>query len=181
MSEYLPLPAQAAEICQSVSAPPRLVAHLMLVHDVACKLTQRLQDAFPDLAFDPDLVRFGAAIHDIGKAIRRNELTGPGNLHERDGVALLLKAGVSEERTRFCRTHARWEEESMKIEDLLVALADKCWKGKRQPELEEKIVLLIAQATGKESWEVFSILDELLQNLAADADARLAWQAKFPV
>ena len=66
-------------------------------------------------------------------------------------------------------------------EDLLVALADNCWKGRRPGPLEEKIVETIQLASGREKWQVFSALDEILQQLTADAEARLAWQAEFPV
>jgi hypothetical protein len=67
------------------------------------------------------------------------------------------------------------------MEDLIVALADNCWKGKRVDELESLVVSQIALATGKEPWEVFSALDEIIGKLASKADARLAWQAQFSV
>jgi len=181
MSDYLPLPAQVADICRSVQAPPRLVAHLTLVHDVAFKLTGQLTASFPALAFDRDLVLFGAATHDIGKAIYPSELSGPGSMHEEHGADILKKFGVRDEQSRFTRTHAQWNTTTVDIEDLLVALADKCWKGKRDTELEEKTVQLIAKNTGQEAWEIFSILDDILQKLAADADERLTWQAQFSV
>jgi hypothetical protein len=45
--------------------------------------------------------------------------------------------------------------------------------------LESLVVSQIALATGKEPWEVFSALDEIIGKLASEADARLAWQAQF--
>ena len=40
-----------------------------------------------------------------------------------------MESGV-EDLARFCVTHARWESDGIGLEDLLVALADKLWKGK---------------------------------------------------
>jgi len=213
-------------LCRAVDAPPRLIAHLTLVHDVADRLISSLHNAFPNLEMDTDSILFGAATHDIGKAIHREELTAPGKLHELRGVDLLRELGISEHRARFALTHGNWrgnfgspenpelvnlkpgnlktgnpEPENSKpgnsktrdlardlkkitLEDLLVALADNCWKGKRVPDLETEVVNAISRATGKDkdkdAWLVFSILDDILQELAADADQRLAWQAQFP-
>jgi hypothetical protein len=139
-----------------------------------------MRNVFPGLKFDADSVFFGAATHDIGKAIYPEELTGPGKSHEEEGAVLLKKHGVSVERARFAYTHGNWKNDpSARIEDLLVALADNCWKGKRIPELEAEAVTSVSIMTGKESWEVFAALDNILTELASDADERLAWQAKF--
>ncbi len=37
-----PLPSEVADLLSQLDAPPRLAAHLTLVHDIACKLTARL-------------------------------------------------------------------------------------------------------------------------------------------
>lgn len=182
MQEYLPLPDDVLEICHSVKATPRLVAHLVLVHDVANKLVRSLHKAFPELEFNSEAVLFGASTHDIGKSLFPEEVFGPGNQHELHVGEILKKFGISEENARFTYTHANWQTDSrVQLEDLIVALADNCWKGKRLAALEEKAVQMISRNSGKETWEVFSILDEILQELAADADRRLAWQAGFPV
>ena len=68
---------------------------------------------------------------------------------------------------------------SVSLEDLLVALADKCWKGKRVDELESKIAALLSVACKKPEWACFAELDEIVQELTKDADARLAWQQAF--
>jgi putative nucleotidyltransferase with HDIG domain len=181
MAEYRPLPDEALKICQAAKAPPRLVAHLTLVHDVACDLVAEIQIAFPKLRLDAASIFFGAATHDIGKSIRTEELTGPGTSHESEGVEMLKELGVSEQRAQFAYTHGNWSASSQtSIEDLVVALADNCWKGKSVSELETQAVNAIADETGQETWQVFSALDEILQKLAADADHRLAWQAQFP-
>lgn len=69
----------------------------------------------------------------------------------------------------------------MDLDDLLVSLADKVWKGKRVAELEQLVVNRLARATGTEAWQAFMDLDDILTRLAADADRRLAFQADHPV
>lgn len=81
------LPADAAQILVTLGAPPRLAAHLRAVHDVAHQLTAWLGAHYPELRFDRDAVLFGAATHDIGKAIHTAELSGPGFEHEAAGPA----------------------------------------------------------------------------------------------
>ena len=182
MPEYDALPGDVTALCKAVSAPPRLIAHLTLVHDVARKLVTRAHTAFPDLNFDDAEVLFGAATHDIGKSLVPQELSEKGNLHEKLGKELLINLGVSTQRARFAFTHGSWENEpSIQMEYLLVALADKCWKGQRAQGLENKAAEEIVRITGKPQWEVFAQLDNILQDLAEDADQRLAWQSQFPV
>jgi len=59
----------------------------------------------------------------------------------------------------------------------VVSLADKIWKAKRVPDLEE---LVVARLPG-EPWQAFSELDDELTRIAATADDRLAFQSAFPV
>lgn len=182
MPEYEALPDEVVAICKAISAPPRLVAHLTLVHDVARKLVARVHATFPGVKFEDTDVFFGAATHDLGKTVVTQELSQPGNLHEESGAELLKSLGVPERRVRFAVTHGNWTgEPSLQLEDLLVGLADNCWKGKRVPELEGKAVEEIVRVTVRPAWEVFALLDGILEELAADADQRLAWQAQFPV
>ncbi|WP_199484935.1 HD domain-containing protein [Actinomadura craniellae] len=176
-----PLPDRAAELLASVGAPPRLVAHLRLVHDVAHRLTGRLAAAWPALEFDRAAVLFGAATHDIGKALHPAELSGPGAEHEPAGHRLLLERGVPEELARFARDHAAWDAPGATVEDLLVSLADKVWKGKRVEALEMLLVERLAAVGGQEPWAAFMTLDDILADLAAGADARLAYQSRHPV
>ena len=179
---YRPLPHEAEALCVRVGAPPRLVAHLILVHDVACALVEKIAQAFPDVHLNGEFILFGAATHDLGKTVHPEELTKSGSLHESSGKDLLRSLGVSDARARFTFTHGNWKElDPPQIEDLLVALADKCWKGKRVEALEEMIVACISNASGIEPWQCYSKLDEIVQDVAADADARLAWQMSFPV
>lgn len=176
------LPKQVEAICQSVDAPPRLVAHLTLVHDFAILLIEEINRILPELTFDEESIFFGAATHDIGKSLHRSELSEAGNAHEADGERLLIRLGIDAKLARFARTHAAWQcDESLTLEDLLVSLADTCWKGKRVSELETLVAERIAAETGKEVWDVFILLDDVLQKLTENADERLAWQAQFPV
>ncbi|AGL20329.1 HD domain-containing protein [Actinoplanes sp. N902-109] len=176
-SSLRPLPAAASELLVLLDSPPRLGAHLRAVHDVAWSLTDRLGRRRPDLDFDTTAVLFGAATHDIGKVIHREELSHPGHRHEAAGRDLLLSYGVPWHLARFAGTHGDWESPDAGLEDLLVSLADKVWKGARVRSLEDRV----AAHLGGLPWEAFLILDEVVQEVAADADARLAFQGSFSV
>jgi HD domain len=169
-----PLPPEAQRLCQQLDVPPRLLAHLQLVHDVAAELVAGIRRIFPDATFDHEAVLFGAATHDLGKVLHPNELTGPGHKHEDDGPGLLRANGISERLARFAMTHARWSDD---LEDMIVALADSVWKGKRSAGLENALVKSIAAGTGLPDWEVLLQLDKIIEQIAADSIERLAWQA----
>ncbi len=177
--EPQPLPETAIDLCKELDAPPRLVAHLRVVHDAAIQLTELLKESLPLLNFNQREVLTGAAIHDLGKCQHQNELYAPGNRHETDGSALLESVGVSADISRFCRTHGAWSSEDLPLEDLLVGLADASWKGQRLDLLERRIVSKIASVGELQEWYVFGILDSILEKVAANSSARLAWQAKY--
>ncbi|MFF2547588.1 HD domain-containing protein [Kitasatospora sp. NPDC058063] len=174
-----PLPPGVAELLRAVDAPPRLVAHLALVHEVAGEIVGFCARA--GLAFDHEAVLYGAATHDIGKTVHPEELSAPGSLHEPAGYALLLARGVPEHLARFARGHASWDGPGVTVESLLVSLADKAWKNKRVPDLEDLVVERLAAAGGQERWEAFLALDDLLTRIGEDAPRRLAVQAAHPV
>lgn len=176
-----PLPPEVADLLRSLGAPPRLAAHLRAVHDVAAELADWLRDRYPEVAFDRDAALFGAATHDVGKILHPEELAGPGSAHEEAGRDLLLSRGFAPARARFAATHASWDAPAVTIEDLLVSTADKAWKDKRVPGLEDRLVRALACATGREPWEEYLALDDLLTRLGADAGRRLAFQSAFPV
>jgi putative nucleotidyltransferase with HDIG domain len=141
-SAYRKLPPDAVILLRQVSASPRLPAHLIVVHDVASRLVERICEEFPGLTLDREAVLFGASIHDLGKSIYRSELIESGKEHEKRGVELLRGMGVSEDRARFAFTHGNWGTAgNIALEDLVVALADNCWKGKRVDELEARAVV----------------------------------------
>lgn len=173
-SDLRPLPARAEELLVQVDAPPRLAAHLRAVHDVAWQLADWFADRLP---LDRAAVLFGAATHDIGKIVHVEELSGPGHRHEAAGRDLLLANGIGPELARFAASHASWTEPGITAEELVVSLADKIWKAKRVPELEQ---LVVARLDG-EPWQAFMALDDELDRIAAAADERLAFQAAYPV
>ena len=172
-----PLPQDVEELLTKLNAPKRLKMHLLIVHDVAATLADAFQLAWATLQLDKDLVRFGAATHDIGKVLHENELYSHGSRHEEDGPNLLMEYGYTPEQSRFARTHGSWSTESdLTLEDVLVALADTCWKGQRESELETMIAAMISHQLGVESWEVFIGLDDVLDEVASRGEERLGLQ-----
>jgi hypothetical protein len=172
-----PLPDEVAHLLDNVDAPPRLIAHLTLVHDVASMLIAQIDMAWPSLDYDRHAVALGAAVHDIGKVMYPDELSRPGHAHEAAGEALLVERGFPREIARFARTHDQWRAEPMPLlDDLLVALADALWRGKRDPKLEDVLCQRIVAMTGDAYWQVFARLDDIATEIAVDADARLSWQ-----
>jgi len=173
------LPTQISALLDDLHAPPRLVAHLALVHDVACALVSSLDETWPSLSYDRDAIRIGAALHDIGKVAHPEELTQLGRLHEAAGEALLRTHGYPPALARLARTHAQWTAEpEPQLEDLLVALADSWWRGKRDARLESAVCQTIADKMGEPQWQVFITVDEIAADITAGADARLAWQSQ---
>ncbi|MDC0288030.1 HD domain-containing protein [Rubripirellula sp.] len=171
------LPDAVADLCARLHAPQRLIAHLTLVHDVACQITRRLNSDFPTLKLNASMVQLGAATHDMGKIVHPEELCAAGTQHELAGPAFLTQHGFPADIARCARTHGRWADEELALEELLVALADHVWKGARCERLETRIVELIAEKTGQQTWEVFQAVDELLNTITSNSEARLSWQA----
>ncbi|TCO44794.1 HD domain-containing protein [Actinocrispum wychmicini] len=176
-----PLPELAGELLAGLAAPPRLAAHLRAVHDVAWQLADWVQLHYPSAEFDRPAMLFGAATHDIGKTVHIGELSDPGSEHEQAGCEILLARGVAPDLARFARTHGSWSAPDATMADLLVSLADKIWKAKRVPDLEQLVIDRLVAVSDKTPWEVFMALDDELQRIAVDADRRLAFQASHPV
>jgi hypothetical protein len=176
-----PLQSQAAELLLAVQAPPRLVAHLRLVHDVAVQLVDWLVENYPQWPVDRTAVCFGAATHDIGKVVHREELSEPGSHHESVGYDLLIAYGVPDDLAQFARTHGQWDRPDASDEDLVVTLADKIWKGKREAALEQRVAEHLASSSGEPVWQSLMSLDDMLERIARDADRRLDFQNRFPV
>jgi len=97
----------------------------------------------------------GAALHDIGKILHPEELVGPGRQHEIDGPRFLEENGIEPHIARFARTHGSWTREMVGLDDLVVALADNLWKGRRNDQLEALVIEVIARQMGQEKWLVF--------------------------
>ncbi len=162
---------EAYQLLSQLGATERLLTHVKLVGEAADMLINKFEDM--DLAFDANLIRLGAAIHDAGKILHPNELDGPGSLHEPAGKKMLLAHGVQEIVAQCCVSHAQWQGEGLRLEELAVATADKLWKGKREVELELKLILAIAQQKQVEHWDIFTSLDDTFESIAAGGSERL--------
>jgi hypothetical protein len=155
-----------------VGAPPRLLRHAELVGEAAEDLLAGLVAL--SIPLDREFVRVGVVLHDAGKAVHREELDAPGSSHEPAGERLLLQHGATADVARVCRSHARWRDVAETLEELVIALADKLWKGARVTELEELVIDRAAAAAGRDRWELFGQLDTVFETVAAGADARLS-------
>lgn len=164
--------SEVEDLLQRLGAPPRLVTHLRLVGEAADMILQHLDTM--GVPLDVHLVRLGVAVHDAGKILHPAEMDGAGAQHEPDGERLLLANGVAPQLARCCLSHARWAEMDCSFEELLVALADKLWKGSRYAELERRVIEAVAVKLGKDAWDVFIEVDTLCENVAAGGADRLA-------
>jgi hypothetical protein len=173
MTVTLRSPDDAFRLLVDLGAPQRLVRHHELVLEAALVLCERVSKSF-SVAFAREHVLIGAALHDVGKILYPDEMRVPGHRHEEAGQSLLLQRGVKPELARFCVTHASWDLPDRSLEDLLVALADKLWKGKREQDLEARVMAMLAKSTGCEPWEVFDRLDTICEQIAAEGSSRLA-------
>jgi RimJ/RimL family protein N-acetyltransferase len=168
-------PDDALRLLAGLGATPWLLRHHELVVEAAellCTALARETAA----RFDRTEVVLGAALHDAGKIRHPEEMQRAGDRHEAAGRQLLLAAGVDAAIARFCVTHAAWTPD-VALEDLLVALADKLWKGKRVDDLEDLVVQRIATLTHAEPWTVFDRADQVFASIAAGGPERLARSA----
>jgi hypothetical protein len=164
----------ALALLRSLGASAWLVKHHELVVEAAALICDALEQDL-GLRFDRATVLLGASLHDAGKIVHPEEMSGGGSQHEAAGQELLARSGVRAEIARFCVTHASWETD--RIEDALVALADKLWKGKRDDALESYLVTLIAARTEQAAWRVYSRFEALCDAVAADGPERLSRSA----
>lgn len=162
---------QAEALLGDLGAPSRLLTHVWLVGEAAEAILAHLRTL--GVAIDADFVRLGVALHDVGKILHPAELDGPGSQHEPAGERLLIQHDVDPKVARCCLSHARWSEMEVSLEELLVALADKLWKGVRQAELERRVIEGAAAQLGKDFWEVFVDLDTAFEEIAAEGPNRL--------
>ena len=167
------LPHRITKMLENLSAPHHLRQHLQIVYTTASELCFLLKQEWPAIEWDEELILFGAGTHDIGKAIIKNELFEKGKEHELVGEKILERFACSKRESRFARTHGNWQEDELQLEDLLVSLADKIWKGKRIEELEEKVGLALANNLNIPYWEIYEKLNHILEKLSMGADQRL--------
>jgi hypothetical protein len=164
--------AEAMRLLSDVGAPLRLLRHAELVGEAADDLIAGF--ARLKVPLDAEFVRVGVVLHDAGKALHRDELDGPGNSHEPAGERVLLEHGVTADVARVCRSHAQWRDVAETFEELVIALADKLWKGARVAELEELVIDRAAVAAGRDRWDLYTELDAVFELVAAGADQRLS-------
>lgn len=164
--------AEAFLLLQKLGAPQRLIRHVELVGETAEALLATL--AQQGVQLDQTFVRLGVVLHDAGKAVHQSELSNPGAEHEPTGERLLLDHGVPPTLARVCRSHAQWATLDTSLEELVIALADKLWKGVRVPALEELVIARAAAAANRDTWDLFIPLDAAFEDLAAGGDDRLA-------
>ncbi|MCO7225954.1 HD domain-containing protein [Pleionea sp. CnH1-48] len=163
---------EAYQLLSSLGAPKALLLHVQLVGEAADILLSEC--AKLQVPLDQQLVEVGVAIHDAGKILHSNELKEKGGEHEPAGERLMLSNGASVEQARCCLSHARYQEMFVSLEELLIALADKLWKGKRVEELELRVIDKIAKTLDKTRWDIFEQLDNCFESIAADGLERLA-------
>lgn len=161
----------AYDILDSIEAPEHLKTHVKLVGEAADLLIEKFEEL--ELKLDFEFIRTGVAIHDIGKVVHLNEMSGPGSEHEPEGEKILLEKGVSPKLARVCMSHARWNEMACSIEELIIALSDKLWKGKRVETLEMQVIDRIADILTLERWDVFPDLDLKFEEIASGGHERL--------
>ncbi len=176
----VPMPTHDSfSLLLSLNAPPRLMHHARMVLGVAEELSTALHPW--GVSLDTKVVLAGAVLHDAGKVAVPDELSASGHQHEEQGRRLLLAHGVPPEVARICVSHAQWATMDCSLEELLVALADKLWKGKREDDLERRVVAQAAERSGRALWEVFTDLDSRFDSIAAHAPLRLAESRHVPV
>jgi hypothetical protein len=161
----------ARALLMQLGAPRRLIRHVELVGGGAEILLAKFNElGFPIRA---EVVRVGVVLHDAGKILHPAELDGGGNAHEPAGERLLVDHGVSTELARICISHARWAEMPVTPEELLVALADKLWKGVRNAAIEERVVDDVVAILHRDRSATFVELDTLFEEVAATSADRL--------
>jgi len=163
--------SDALRLLSELGATPRLLHHAQTVSDTAVLLVTSLQSM--DVNCDARSVEVGAVLHDAGKIQHPDELSEPGRMHEQAGETLLLSKGIQPELARFCISHSEWSQPNTSLEERLVALADKLWKGKREADLELLVIDEIARKLGTSRWDVFDVLDTAFEDIAASGAERL--------
>ncbi|AZA98514.1 HD domain-containing protein [Chryseobacterium joostei] len=178
---YKKIPQNIQSILDDLHCPILLNRHLILVYNLGLDLTEKIIFEFPTLRLLTDEIVFGTATHDIGKIIEKNELREKGKQHEQTGYKILMDYGIKENLARFTITHGDWENENLAIEDLIVTLADKIWKGQRIDKLEEKVIAEISKLTNIDYWTVYLKIDNIISQIINGSDKRLNWQNNFEI
>jgi hypothetical protein len=159
------------ELLFELNAPDHLISHLRMVQLTAIEVTSKLTEY--GLPIDLEFVSQGAALHDTGKIQHPEELSAPGNRHEAAGEALLVNRGLPSSLARVCVSHSRWMSMDCSLEELIIALADNLWKGKRNPDLVLLIIEACSKLMPKPYWQVNCDLDSIFETIADGGTERL--------
>ena len=170
------LPDKAQMLFEKLEIQGRLEKHLRIVHQTALELSEAIHSQWTSLVFNLYEVLFGAATHDIGKHLVKEELFKPGNKHQQAGYDLLVSENIEPSLARFALTHGSVLYNTLLIEDLIVIMADKLWKGKRIDELEEAFISKISKELSQDFWFIYTKAENIFSKLAEGADKRLLWQ-----
>ncbi len=167
----------AFNLLKELKAPQHLITHVTLVGEAASEIIKCL--TLHNLSFDITFVEIGVVLHDIGKINYPQEMYNKGSLHEAEGEKILLSLGIERELARVCVSHGKWTNENNSLEELLIALSDKLWKGQRVQKLEEKVITMIANSLKIDYWDIFMDLDTCFELIANDGDKRLSLSLNF--
>lgn len=158
------------------NAPVQLIKHLEIVSSVALELSEYIIKM--NVMHNQELVICGAGLHDFGKIYYPEELSKTGSNHENKGKQKLLEQNISLDIAQCCVSHALWKETD-KLEELLIALADKLWKGQRNADLELKLIDIIAKIKSIDRWDIFSSMDLYFEQIADNGNKRLEESKKY--
>lgn len=161
----------ALQFLKTLQAPKPLLLHAEMVSKVAEQILKCLN--LPMESDNASSVLVAAVLHDIGKIKHPNELYDSGHEHEATGYQMLLAYAFPENIAEVCITHSQWEK-SHSLETLIVALADKLWKGKRIVELEDQIIKKVADLRQSDFWSMYSHLQACFDSIADGAPERLS-------
>jgi len=161
----------AFELLNLLNAPDHLKLHVSLVGEAADLLIEKCKQLA--ISIDENMIKIGVVIHDIGKIVHTNEMSESGSKHEPEGQRILIEKGVDPKIARCCISHAQWHSMECSLEELLIALSDKLWKGKRVEELELRVIDMVSDMLGNSRWELFAELDNHFEYIASGGTERL--------
>ncbi len=156
---------------EELGASSKLIIHVKLVAEASELLIAKLRSL--GIGFDISFVRLGVTFHDVGKILHPEELQIKGVNHEAAGEQLLIANGIDAALARCCRSHGQWQTMECTLEELLVALADTLWKGKRNQDLENLVVKSLSKQYSKDYWELFMEMDACFEKIAEGGYSRL--------
>lgn len=159
-----------------LSAPEQLIKHHIRVLEAFNSILLELPLSM-NMTVDKNLGQILAVAHDIGKISISEELHGAGHRHEKFGKEFLSSWGFDSSIYNICEIHGTWRNYSPNLEDSLVILADRLWRGARESELEEMIAHLFCEKTNQAFWDVYLFLDSIFEKIATQGTIRIQQDA----